>query len=223
MSSELGVRVGFAQGVEVLAQARPGDVGRRPDRHLAVAVLADHERVDAPGVDPEIDRQEESEPGRVEDRAGPEDLARRQARWRAGRHSVRTSTGFEAITKIADGAIAADPRRDVAHDRGIAPGEVQASLTRPLPGAGRHDDDAGALDIRPVAGADPRRSLERHGVAEVHGLALGPRPIGVDQHDLRGQTGSDQGVGERGPDIAGADDHDLGGPGSIHPVRVVVT
>lgn len=102
--------------------------------------------------------------------------------------------------------MARDLRHDLTPDARIGLKTVEPGLPGFLLGARRQHRDRGSRAIGVLSGPDARRVSERHGVVEVHGLTLGLGPVGVDQHDLRGQPTQKQSVGERGPNIAHAHD-----------------
>ena len=194
----------------------------RPDRHLAVAVLADDECVDRARIDAEVVRQRGPETGGVEDRARPDDTFRRQPGQPprlVRQHVDRVGRDQDDAGRVGLGHLG----HDLTEDRRVLADQVKARLARLLPGARRdhRDGRAGAIGIR--TGPHAGRLRERHGVLQVHRLALGASLVRVDQHDLRGDARQQQGVSERRSDVADPDDRDAGGTHALHSPRVART
>ena len=109
------------------------------------------------------------------------------------------------------GVVAQNLRDDPGEDGSVAFEQVQAGLARFLgcPGGDDHHIRAGAIGI--IALEDAGGMRKRHGIAQVHYLALGARLIHVDEDDLAHLPGKQQGIGEGGAHLAAADDGDLVG------------
>jgi len=101
------------------------------------------------------------------------------------------------MTTIASEVGADDLRHDVAENGSVALEQVQPCLARPLVRSGGDDDGLGARELLVSAGVDAHRADEGHPVVQVHRLALGPRAVGVDEHELVRQAALHQRVGER--------------------------
>ncbi len=166
--------VAFQPGI--LLERQPGGLRRRPDRHHAVAVLAQDQGRDLRGRQLERLGDQAAKPGRVELRSQADDLARRASSSRRTARYVKTSTGLETTSTIASrlqagrGHLAEDAQEqlDVAID------QVEPALVGLAAQAGGDDDDV-ALGNRLVAGrADPLIGDQRGAVEQVEGLALAP-------------------------------------------------
>ena len=101
------------------------------------------------------------------------------------------------------------PGHDLSEDRGVALGEVQPRLPRPLAGpCGKdRDDRAGAVLV--VARPDLGRARERNGMGKVHRLAFRPLPIDIDEDNLGREAREEQRVGGGRPDVSCSNDRDL--------------
>ena len=89
----------------IFFQRQAADAGARPDRHHAVAVLAEDDRGDLGGGGLEIEGQQTAEPQRVEQRAEADHPALRQAKLLFGQisedvdrvtHHQHSGVGFVA-------------------------------------------------------------------------------------------------------------------------------
>jgi len=202
------VRQRLRPGVAV--QPHPGNAGGAPDRDLRSPVLPDDVGVHRPRLNPELFREQPAQPRRVDERARPDHLARRQAGGllrdlrqdvhRVGRHDEDAGEPFSL-----------EPAHDVADDAHVLGQEIEPGHLR---AAGRlacgDDNDRASRRLGVVAmdDLDRRRHRHRNGVLEIHHFAFGRLRIAADQDELPDEAALDQGIGAGHPDRAAADDAD---------------
>jgi hypothetical protein len=164
-------------------------------------------RVHAARVDAEMPAQKRSKTGGVQDRprtnhAPGRKRRRRERRPRQHVHRVRGHQQ-DGVGRARDHL-----RNDLTKNRGVSTQQLQSCLAGPLIGTGREDHDRRAVDIFVAAGPHAHRIRERHGVHQIHRLALCTLRIEIDQHDLGSETAQKQGVCGGGADMSRADDRD---------------
>ncbi len=177
-------------------------------------MLADDVGVDAARVHAQVLAEHVAEAGRVQDRSRPEDALGGQLGQPEGdvrKHIDRVRSHDDDPLGVGLG----DPGHDLGEDRGVSTDQLQTSLPGALANARGDDGDCGALAIGVRAGADLRRMRERHGVVQVHRLALRALMIEVDEDDLRGDARQQQGVCEGRAHRPDANDGDLGRPAGL--------
>ena len=198
------VRLNAAAGA-VVVQVDAGDVGARPDRQLAVPVLADDKGVDIASVDAELTAQQVFQTGGVQHRARADDAG--------GRESGQPARdGGQQIHRIGDheqdglGTDADDLRDDRAQDSRVALEQLDAGLSRLLVDACGDDHQCGAVQIVIGSVVHAARRGKRGAVADVHRLAVCALAVDIHQHQLGEQTVRREGIGGRRTDAAAADD-----------------
>ena len=100
-------------------------------------------------------------------------------------------------------------RHDRGKDFGVARQQVQPALPGLLLGPGRKHDNARAVEIGRLPGADPDGIRPRRRVQNV--VRLGHRQIrlAIDEQNLRTDATHRHGIGGGGPNLPGSDDSDL--------------
>ncbi len=184
------------------------EAGHAPHRHRRIAVLADHIGVDVARVDVELLAQQVAEARRIERGPRADDLARRSGQ--ALDRQVR-----QHIHRIGDddddGApvVGDDAGEDLLHDGRVAARQVEARLARLPSSPGRQHDDVGIRDAFVPFGADLDVVQVGRAVGQVERLTQRLLAVDVDQADPRGHIAQEERIGQRRPDVAGADDGDL--------------
>jgi hypothetical protein len=187
----------------------PADRRVAGERHHGVAVAAEHEGGDVLDRDVELLGEEVAEAGRVEHAGHAADLGVRQA----GELAQRPDHGVERVGDADDegvGGVARDALADRLHHLEVDAEQVVAAHAGLARHAGGDDADVGALDVGVVVGALEAgvEAVDGGGLGDVERLALRDAFGDVEQHDVaeflqRGQ------MGERAPDLPGADQRDL--------------
>jgi hypothetical protein len=154
---------------------------------------------------------QQPQPGAVKDRARPEHPLGRQARvleGRVGDHVDRV--GDQQQDGLGSDLQQLGDQRPGERDVGL--GQLQAGLARLLLGPGGDHHQVGpAADLDVVGADDGGLGDELEPVVEVQHLGPGLGGVDVVQGDGPADPADQAGVGERGPDAAGAHDRDLGG------------
>ena len=151
-------------------------------------------------------REQPCQPDRIQQRPGPQHLFARQARHflRHGRQYV------DGIRHEQENGIRADrlhPRKHRVQNPVVSIDQVEASVARPLLGAGRDDGDFGLASIFEGALADSHVGEER-AIRQVVHLRATEFVINVDEDQVADDAAENEGVCDGGSDGAGADDGD---------------
>lgn len=194
-----------------LLEGEVADVGAAPEGDFGVAMFAGDVGMDVLDGDFEVFGDEESESGAVEDGAAAEDSF--------GVEAADFECGVgEDIDGIADheedgcGGELEEFGEGLAADVDVGGGEVQASLSGFLLGAGGEDDDIGVLGEGEVIAADDGgHGHELHAVVEVEDFSVDLLAVDVMEGDLLGDAADEAGIGDGGADAAGSDDGDFVG------------
>ena len=196
-----------------LLERQAGGLGRRPDRHHAVAVLAQDQGRHLRGGSWSFSAI------RLRNRAVSSWVPRPitwvggRSSWRTARY-VKTSTGLETTSTIASRLMPADAglAEDAQEELDVAIDQVEPALVGLAAQAGR-DDDHVAFGNGLVAGrADSLIGDQRGAVQQVEGLAADLVGVQVDQVDLADHAAALQGEGRgRADQAAAADDADFHG------------
>ena len=205
------------------SSGKPGGLGRRPDRHHAVAVFAQDQGRHLGGGKLELFGDQAAKPGGVELGSQADHLAGRQVELANG----QVGQDIDRVGDDQHDGVALDAgRRGLAEDAqeqlDVAIDQVEPALVRLAAQAGRDDDDV-ALGNGLVAGrADPLIGDQRGAVEQVEGLAADLVGVQVDQVDLADHAAALQGEGRgRADQAAAADDADF--HGSFSPPESVFT
>ncbi len=177
-------------------------------------MLADDVGVHAAWIYAQVLAQQITEAGCIQDGAGADHPLGREARYLPG-HVAQHVHRIGGDEQDAGGVVCGDARDDVLENRRVALHQVEPRLPRSLGCSGGHDHHVGPGAIGIVAGPDARRMGERHGVVQVHRLALGALVVNVNQHDFPHQAVEQQRVGKGRADLAGAYHGDLAGMGRV--------
>jgi len=208
---------GHAGQPAVLVKRHVRKARRRPGDKLAVAVLAEHVRMDVARIDAVVRRKLRPQARRIEDRAGAEHLCRRQARQaQCGERERIDRIGSDEEQPF--GIRAHHFAHNAAQHLHVAHQQRRPALALALRGARSDHGHRRARRIGQPARPHADRGVEGDGVRDVHRLALRALVVGVDHHDLAGHARGGKRIGERAADPAGAHHCDLRSV-SRHPSR----
>ncbi len=191
----------------VVVERHARDAGCGPCRQLAVAVFPEHVGVNVARIHVEVLPEQRTEARGVQDRARADDALV----WQSGQapRLVRHHVHWIARHQQKSRRIVPDHLTDhVADDARIPLQQCEPALARPLRRSRGDHGHGGAGAVPVVARPDPRRVRQRNGVCEVHRLALRPRVVRVEEHDLRGEPAQQERVGERRTNVTRTDDGD---------------
>ena len=144
-----------------------------------------------------------AEPGGVQNGAGADDLAFRNA-GDSGEHVGHDVHGIADDDIQGVGGDRRDLWRDVLHDVDVGLRQIDAALTGFAPDAGGDDDDVGVCRVGVITGNDGDRLAEAGSLNDVHDLALNLLPVDIDYNDLGRDVPKGQGVGDGRPHISSA-------------------
>ena len=144
-----------------------------------------------------------AEPGGVQNGAGADDLAFRNA-GDSGKHVGHDVHGIADDDIQGVGGDRRDLWRNVFHDVDVGLRQIDAALTGFAPDAGGDDDDVGVCRVSVITGNDGDRLAEAGSLNDVHDLALHLLPVDIDYNDLGSDVPKGQGVGDGCPHISGS-------------------
>ena len=144
-----------------------------------------------------------AEPGGVQNGAGADDLAFRNA-GDSGKHVGHDVHGVADDDIQGVGCDRRDLWRNVFHDVDVGLRQIDAALTGFAPDAGGDDDDVGVCCVSVITGNDGDRLAEAGSLNDVHDLALYLLLVDIDHYDLGSNVPQRQCVGDGRSHIAGS-------------------
>ncbi len=192
-----------------LFKGHAADRRRTPQRDLRVAVFATDVGVDVAHRESDARRDELTEAGRIENRAGTDDTLRRHAQdvHRGHRRHV-DGVGDHQEDGVRRALCQRGQHR--GHELHRRFGEVHAGLAGLLFRARGDDDDVGILGVCDVCrAADDRFGHELPAVHQVKGFGLDLLLVDVLEYEVAGDPADESGIGEGRAHCASADDGNL--------------